>query len=175
MFLKFGSKHSINGANDSLYLEWTDGYAASHTIDVFDIDSIRQPDDVELRLYPFAIPANSFFISSKEDGSSLLFEAVDELQLERIVSALRGIISRLTKTNVIDESDNWVRQIMLLSAPQSVKLQDAEGIVMKDASHCSVNKSTFANVSSYVDKKTVLLKNFRERRTRLLNRRTKTT
>ena len=63
MFLKFGSKHSINGANDSLYLEWTDGYAASHTIDVFDIDSIRQPDDVELRLYPFAIPANSFFIS----------------------------------------------------------------------------------------------------------------
>ena len=174
MFLKFGSKHSINGANDSLYLEWTDGYAASHTIDVFDIDSIRQPEDVELRLYPFAIQTHSFFISSKDDGPGLLFEAVNELQSERIISALWGIISRLTKTNVIDESDDWVRQIMPLSAPQSVELQDAEGIVMKDASNCSDNKSTFTNVSSYVDKKTVLLKNFRERRTRLLNRRPKT-
>ena len=141
---------------------------------MFDIDSIRQPEDVELRLYPFAIQTHSFFISSKEDGTGLLFEAVNELQSERIISALRGIISRLTKTNVIDESDDWVRQIMPLSAPQSVELQDAEGIVMKDASHCSDNKSTFTNVSSYVDKKTVLLKNFRERRTRLLNRRIKT-
>lgn len=172
MFLKFGSKHSINGACDSLYLEWTDR-SASHTIDVFDIDSIRQPEEAELRLYPFAIPAHSFVISSKEDGSSLLFEAVDELQLEHIIAALWSIISRLTKTNVIDESDDWVKQIMLLSASQSVDPQDDEGIVTTDASHCSEKNSTLANVSSYVDKRTVLMKNFRERRTRVLNRRTK--
>lgn len=174
MFLKFGSKHSINGACDSLYLEWTDGYAASHTIDVFDIDSIRQPEEAELRLYPFAIPSLCFFISSKEDGSSLLFEAVDGLQLEHIIAALWSIISRLTKTNVIDENDDWVKQIMLLSASESVELQDYEGIVMTDSSHCSEKKSTLGYVSSYVDKKTLLMKNFRERRTRLLNRRTKT-
>lgn len=177
MYLKFGP-HSREGAYECPSLLWTDGHDISHTIEVFDIESIHQPTESELiDTYPFAIPTQCFFISTKSNCLSLLFEAVDELQVERITTALRGIIARLARKVVSGESD-WVGQMMLVSSSQAAKFEEVEEMVpcaITDMSDNLVKKSSFAipDVSDYMEKKTAWIKQARARRTRLLNRRVK--
>jgi hypothetical protein len=169
MFLKFGTLS--HGTYENPRLHWTDGHSISYTFELLDIEMIRQPTESELNgIYPFAIPAHSFFILNN-DGLSLLFEAVDELQMIRITTALRGIIARLAKKIVAGESD-WVGQMMLASTAQVVKFEELEGMLscaMSDVSDCLVTSE-----SDKMSKKTAWMKQARERRARLLHRRTST-
>jgi hypothetical protein len=176
MFLKFGTLS--HGTYENPRLHWTDGHSISYTFELLDIEMIRQPTESELNgIYPFAIPAHSFFILNN-DGLSLLFEAVDELQMIRITTALRGIIARLAKKIVAGESD-WVGQMMLASTAQVVKFEELEGMLscaMSDVSDCLVTKTAFAvsSESDKMSKKIAWMKQARERRARLLHRRTST-
>ena len=177
MFLKFGTQS--NGAYENPRLQWTDGNSISHTLELLDIEMIRRATESELNgIYPFAIAAHSFFIFNK-DGLKLLFEAVDELQMTRITTALRGIIARFVKKIVEGESD-WVGQMMLVSTAPVVKFEELEDMVtgaMSDVSKCLVKKTAFTvlNESDIKSKKTAWIRQARERRTRLLHRKTKTT
>ncbi len=157
MFLKFGTQS--NGFYESPLLQWTDGNIISHTLELLDIEMIRQATESELKaIYPVALAAHSFFISNK-DGLSLLFEAVDELQMTRITTALRGIIARFVKKIVAGESD-WVGQMMLVSTAPVVKFEELEDMVpgaMSDVSKCLVKMTAFTvlNESDIKSKKTV--------------------
>jgi hypothetical protein len=176
MFLKFGTQS--NGAYESPRLLWTDGYSITHSLELLDIEMIHQAIESELKgVYPFAIAAHSFFISNK-GGLSLLFEAVDELQVMRIITALRSIIARFARKIITGESD-WVGQMMLASTEPVVKVKELEDLVpcaIADVSNSLVKKTAFSvlNESQNKSKKTAWIKQARERRTRLLHRRTKT-
>ena len=108
LFLKFGPKtQSSSDFSKTLYnpqLVWTDGYDVSYTIELFDIQSIRQPmlNETEEE-YPIAMEELSFFVSTYS-GISLLFEAGDEMELIRVVAALKGIVSRLVKKIIMVRS-----------------------------------------------------------------------
>mmetsp|Transcript_1198 Transcript_1198/g.2995 ORF Transcript_1198/g.2995 Transcript_1198/m.2995 type:complete len:865 (-) Transcript_1198:165-2759(-) len=117
MFLQFGVRgdnSGIPGEFEQPRLFWTDGQSVSHSLELLDIASIRPPHPYELEgSYPFAIPDHSFFLFTN-DGTTLLFEAVDEVQMIRVTTALRGIIGRLAKKIVMGEND-WLVQMMMAS------------------------------------------------------------
>ena len=107
LFLKFGKTQSSSDFSKTSYnpqLVWTDGYDVSYTIELFDIQSIRQPmlNETEEE-YPIAMEELSFFVSTYS-GISLLFEAGDEMELIRVVAALKGIVSRLVKKIIMVRS-----------------------------------------------------------------------
>ena len=169
MFLQFGSR--VNKTYEQPRLLWTDGQDVSYTLELLDISSIRQPALYELEsYYPFSIPANSFFVSTN-GGTSLLFEAVDDVQMRRITSALQGIVARLAKKIVMGEQD-WVCQMMLSSAGgesgQISSMNELEEMVpnaMADVTDHLVKKTTL------VHEKTKLMQQAHERRNRLRSRR----
>ena len=110
LFLKFGKTQSSTShdhgkktttAYDHPQLVWTDGYDVSYTIELFDIQSIRQPmlNETEEE-YPILMEELSFFVTTY-GGTSLLFEAGDEMELIRVVVALKGIVGRLVKKIVM--------------------------------------------------------------------------
>ena len=81
---------------DHPQLVWTaDGEDLSHTLEILDVHSVRQFRELDAN-YPFAMKGQSFFVTTNS-GVSLLFEAVSEVQMSRIVSALRGIVQNLSK------------------------------------------------------------------------------
>jgi len=186
MFLQFGTTARSDGLGkfEDPRLLWTDGQDVSYTLELLDIQSIRQPSPLELDIsYPFAIPAHSFFLtttnniisndvnksnSNESDAhfghTSLLFEAVDELQMTRVTTALRGIIGKLAKKIILGEND-WVVQMMSASsvpggrAVMSDTLDDLEG--------SSVVPRAMADVTDHLVKKTTLMKRAQERRSKL--------
>ncbi len=83
----------------------------SHTIELLDIQSIRQPllSEVEGGY----IPEHCFFLST-HNGMRLLFEAMDESQVTGITMALRRLVSRFSRKIVTGEND-WLVQLMLAS------------------------------------------------------------
>ena len=174
IFLKFGTHNK--GVHENPILQWTDGRSISYTIDLLDIEMIRQPTESEVKdIYPFAVSAHSFFVSNR-DGSTLLFEADDELQMKRITTSLRGVIARLAKKIVTGESD-WVGQMMLVSTAQVVKFDELDGMLSSAMSNVSdrlVEKTAFAvpNESDIMSRKAAWMKQVRERRARVLRNKT---
>jgi len=177
MILQFGTQSSNgDGKFEHPHLLWTDGHDVSYMLELLGIQSIRKPSAFELEdSYPFAIPAHSFFLttnSNNDDGndngtSSLLFEAVDELQMIRVTTALRGIIGKLAKKIILGEND-WVVQMMLASSSPvsggpstSISLEDLEGGVVPCA---------MADMTDNLVKKTTLMKQAQERRSKIRQR-----
>ena len=123
--------------------------------------------------YPFTIPAHSFFLTTNDnnndDGndngtSSLLFEAVDELQMIRVTTALRGIIGKLARRIILGEND-WLVQMMLASSSPvdggpatSISLEDLEDNVVPCA---------MADMTDHLVRKTTLMKQAQERRSKI--------
>ena len=104
LFLKFGKTQSSSDFSKTSFnpqLVWTDGHDVSYTIELFDIQSIRQPmlNETEEE-YPILMEELSFFVTTY-GGTSLLFEAGDEMELIRVVVALKGIVGRLVKKIVM--------------------------------------------------------------------------
>ena len=107
--------------------------------------------------------------NNNDDGndngtSSLLFEAVDELQMIRVTTALRGIIGKLARRIILGEND-WVVQMMLASSSPvdggpatSISLEDLEGNVVPCA---------MADMTDHLVRKTTLMKQAQERRSKI--------
>lgn len=168
MFLQFGTRTVDDGNFEHPRLLWTDGQDVSYTLELLDIQSIRPPDMFELEEsnYPFAIPNHSFFVTTN-GGTELLFEAVDELQMIRVTTSLRGIIGRLAKKIVMGEND-WVVQMMLASVrgvTQSLEELEAEApYAMVDVTDQLVKKTTTASTTSNMSG---LMRQAQERRNRM--------
>lgn len=190
LFLQFGTRDANNSNSngqlfdDSIFSEfehprlvWTDGQAVTYSLELLDIVSIRSPDPNELKnkkggtYYPFSNAQNSFFVST-HDGTTLLFEAGDEMQMIQITTALRGIIGRLAKKIVMGEND-WLVQMMLASVgdmggPNPLSQQQfisggLDKVVEEDVPHA------MADVTDHlVGKQTTgLMRSAQERRSRL--------
>lgn len=174
MFLQFGERNSsaINQVYNHPQLVWTDGNDVSYTLELLDIQSIRPPTFGELdEHYPFSVEEHSFFITT-HSGISLLFEAVDELQMTRIVSGLQGIAGRLAKKIIMGEND-WIVQMMLTSVGVSGEVKSLDELEQD-------MPQAFCNVTDhFVDKTTTLtlqkptgiMKGAYERRSRLRSNR----
>ena len=114
MTLAFGSRSS--GRFDHPRLVWSgvdEIQSADLFVDLFDIVSIRRPTPPEIENYPRAVPAHCFFIeTSSASGCNILFEAVDEIQMSRVMSGLTNIVGKLARW-VVAGDDSWVSQTML--------------------------------------------------------------
>ncbi len=112
LFLRFGTRSS--GKFEEPCFVWKDAIEDSNPaiegFSLFDISSIRKPSVFELDNFPMAIADSSFFIS-KCDGESLLFEAIDNVQMTRVSSALKGIVAKMTRY-IIMGHDAWMTQIL---------------------------------------------------------------
>jgi hypothetical protein len=126
VYLRFGTRGRADNRFEQPRLLWTNGHGLSHALDLLDVSSIRPPAPFELdESYPLANPLHSFFVMThapafdRSDGtaSSLLFEAMDEVQMVRVTAALRGIIGKLARQIVLGESE-WMVQMMAASSSQ---------------------------------------------------------
>lgn len=157
MFLQFGTTQS-NGQFDHPQLCWTDDKDANsyHHLELLSIQSVRQPTMFELENYTQAIPAHSFLLVTT-DGTSLVFEAVDEVQMNRVSSALKGIISRLAKKILMGEND-WMVQMMVAAAGGVQNLEmDLESLL----------PNAMADFTDHLVKKTTLMGQAQKRRSHL--------
>lgn len=77
---------------------------------LFDISSIRKPSVFELDSFPMASVDSCFFVS-RCDGNSLLFEAIDNVQMTRVSSALKGIVTKMTRSIIMGD-DTWITQML---------------------------------------------------------------
>ena len=105
LFLKFekttSSKKTVYDHPQLVWISDGNDNDVSYTIELFDIQSIRQPMQNEVEeQYPTAIKGLGFFVTTY-GGVSLLFEAGDEMELVRVVVALKGIVGRLVKKIVM--------------------------------------------------------------------------
>jgi len=182
MFLQFGNKAQPDelGKFEHPHLLWAGGQDASHALELLDIRSIRRPTSFELdNAYPFAIPTHSFFLTTTsgededgedEDGNvgrSLLFEAVDELQMIRVTAALRGIIGKLAKKIIQGEND-WVVQMLLASSARGGGGGAAAGgICLEDLEGSGAVPCAMADVTDHLVGKTTLMRQAQERRNML--------
>lgn len=147
LLLEFGTR--CNGRYDHPRLLWTDGHCVSHSLDLLDITAIRQPVFSEVEgTYRFAIPEHCFFLIT-QNGSRLLFEAMDESQMTGITMALRNLISRFSRKIVTGEND-WLVQLMLASVGD-------EGHVSTLAEVEEVLPMAVADVTDHLVKKTTLV------------------
>jgi hypothetical protein len=80
------------------------------SICLFDIQSMRKPTIFELDSYPQAIAGNSFFLSTN-NGTSLLFEAINDVQIDRVTTGLKGVVSKLVR-DIITGDNGWIVQMM---------------------------------------------------------------
>jgi len=80
------------------------------SICLFDIQSMRKPTKFELDSYPQAIAGNSFFLSTN-NGTSLLFEAINDVQIDRVTTGLKGVVSKLVR-DIITGDNGWIVQMM---------------------------------------------------------------
>ena len=125
---------------------------------------------------PFAIPTHSFFVtmnsSNNDNGNdnrtSLLFKAMDELQMTHVTTALRGIIGRLARKIIMGEND-WVVQMMLAMSlaagplpgggpATTISLEDLEGSMILCA---------MADMMDHFVKKTMLMTRAQERQSKI--------
>lgn len=169
MFLRFREAATPDGLGrfEQPRLLWTDGKGVSYALPLLDIQSIRRPTPRELdNSYPFAIPAHSFLLSTRRDGEgdegdghrSLLFEAVDEVQMTRVMTALRGIIGKLARKIIMGEND-WLAQMM-----QAASL----GSKGSDAVPCAMT-----NVTDHIVTQTALMKKAHRRKNQLQSTKTR--
>lgn len=112
LFLRFGTRNS--GKFEAPCFVWKDAVEEStptmEGFSLFDISSIRKPSVFELDSFPMATADSSFFIS-KCDGDSLLFEAIDNVQMTRVSSALKGIVAKMTRCIIMGD-DAWMTQML---------------------------------------------------------------
>lgn len=147
LLLEFGTRS--NGRYEHPRLHWTDGHNVSHTFDLLDIESFRQPMLSEVDgTYRFAIPEHCFFLST-HSGTRLLFEAVDENEMTGITMALRDLICRFSRKIVTGEND-WLVQLMLASVGDG-------GHVSTLAEVEEVLPMAVAEVTDHLVKKTTLI------------------
>ena len=157
MFLKFGNTQP-SGQFDHPQLCWADDNDANsyYHLELLSIQSVRKPTMFELENYTQAIPAHSFLVVTT-DGTSLVFEAVDEVQMNRVSSALKWIISRLAKKIIIGEID-WIVQMMVAAAG---------GVQNFDMDLESVVPDVKADCTDHLVKKTTLIGQAQKRRSHL--------
>jgi len=112
LFLRFGTRN--NGKFEEPSFVWKDAMENStptmENFSLFDISSIRKPSVFELDSFPMASADSCFFVS-RCDGNSLLFEAIDNVQMTRVSSALKGIVAKMTKS-IITGDDTWITQML---------------------------------------------------------------
>ena len=157
MFLKFGNAQP-NGQFDHPQLCWADDNDANsyYHLELLSIQSVRKPTMFELENYTQAIPAHSFLVVTT-DGTSLVFEAVDEAQMNRVSSALKWIIARLAKNIIMGEND-WMIQMMVAAAG---------GVQNFDMDLESVVPDVKADCTDHLVKKTTLIGQAQKRRSHL--------
>ena len=132
MTLAFGSRS--NGRFDHPRLVWS-GLDETQSVDLFDIVSLREPSLLELDNYPLAVPAHCFFLeTSSASGCNLLFEAVDETQMRRVMSGLVHIVGKLARW-VVAGDDSWVAQTMLANIGSVDVVESAVPIAMVDVTN----------------------------------------
>eukprot|EP01082_Thalassiosira_pseudonana_P012709 g11199.t1 g11199 contig5:351146-353860(+) len=121
IFLRFGGR--IGGEFEDPCFIWKDlgGQVSTFSspgllpnpidsICLFDIQSMRKPTKFELDSYPQAIAGNSFFLSTN-NGTSLLFEAINDVQIDRVTTGLKGVVSKLVR-DIITGDNGWIVQMM---------------------------------------------------------------
>jgi len=116
MVLLYGNQS--NPGSKQPCLVWTDGSDLSYTIELLDIMSIRKPTLFELDCYVFAIPAQSFVISTPK--TTLSFEASSESEATDVIVALQKITSRLARKIALGE-DDWMVQMLPRSSSMARK------------------------------------------------------
>ena len=79
----------------------TDSYMK---VDLFDIVAVEKAGVMNFHSYPFAIPSNSFFVSLSS-GGSVLFEAKNPQEQQRIIRGLSQVVSRLTYNLIAGDID----------------------------------------------------------------------
>lgn len=95
-----------------------------HQVDLFDIISVEKAGAMNFHSYPFAIPSNSFFVALS-NGSTILMEAKNPMEQQRIIAGLSQMMARLTYNLIAGDIDVcWD----LFACSDSVANMEAENI-----------------------------------------------
>lgn len=163
MFLQFGTEHDEDERYEQPRLLWTDGHDVSHSIELLDIQSIRQPSVHELEgIYPCACPENCFFLTILDDSniygttSALLFEVAGGIHVSQVMTNLRNIIKHLARKIILGDTD-WVAQLICASDGGEGNADCFEGVIP-----CAM-----ADATDHLVKKTALMQQAQERRSKV--------
>lgn len=161
MFIRFGSRSK--GIFEDPCFIWKDAdgrvssfapkksFTATERIGLFDVLSIKKPTMIELDGYPLAIPENCFILLMN-NGASLLFEAIDNFQMTRISTAIRGIVAKMAR-NIVTGDNAWVTQ-MLTSVDKNVSDDDiVVSVAMTDVTDQLIRKSIMQQAQDRLRKK----------------------